>query len=63
MKDSNARMGENYIFELFLASSGCEAIMIMSVMSYLSQLEHLMVDEISKMMKITLQPKKKIMTA
>lgn len=40
LNDNKARVGENEINDLFLASAGCEAIMNIYFMAYLKQLQN-----------------------
>lgn len=51
LKDNQANGGETEIGDLFLASAGCEAIMINSVMVYPKQLKNLIFVEMSEIIK------------
>ena len=63
LKDDKEKGGENEIMDLFLATTGCEAIMKVSTIVYPTNLEDLTFEKISQIKRTNMRLKKKLLVA
>lgn len=63
LKDNKTGEGENDVFNLFLASAKCKAIMKISLMIYSKKLENFTIEEISEIIKKNMRLKKRLVVA